>query len=104
MSKAQEQAQKIADTCRELGWSFTVRGDLLEITKNIKPHDNDDFCQADGEYYSILSLLKYTRPGSMWGTDGGGVGALSAMRNGMFVMKKSGGDKRVLRALSKVCS
>ena len=102
MSKAQEQAQKIADTCRELGWSFTVRGDLLEITKEFQPNDNDGFCRADMEYFSILGLLKSTRPGSVWGTDGGGMGAMSAMRNGVFVMKKSGGDKRVLRALSKI--
>lgn len=102
MSKILEQAQKIARTCDELGWQFTVRGDILEITKSITPNDNHSFCRADQEYYSILGQLKTTRPGSMWGTDGGGVGAISAMNSGVFTMKKSGGDKRVLRALQKI--
>jgi hypothetical protein len=54
------------------------------------------------EYYSILGLLPTTSAGSIWGTDGGGIGAVSAMNTGLFKMNKSGGSKRVLTALAKL--
>jgi hypothetical protein len=47
-------------------------------------------------------LLPSTEPGSVWGTDGGGVGAISAIQSGVFQMSKSGGSKRVLSAISKL--
>ena len=97
MSK--EIALKIKQTCQELGWNYEVRGSILTITKRIT---RETFVQADMEYYSILSLLPTTSPGSIWGTDGGGVGAISAVNTGLFKMNKSGGSKRVLTALSKM--
>ena len=101
MSKSMKVANKIADLCKELGWTFEVDRDLLRIYKEIKPNNLDEFTRADGEYYFILSLLPESRLGSIWGSDGGGVGALSALKNGLFVMNKSGGNKHVLRALEK---
>lgn len=100
MSKATDTANDLLSRASELGWHVEVRGSILTITKNIKPN-SEDFCIADSEYYGILDLLKATRPGSVWGTDGGGVGAMEAMRTGVFRMNKSGGDKRVLNALKK---
>lgn len=100
MSKAKETAQKILDRASQSGWTVTVKGSILEISKPIRTEE--DFVKADSEYYWILGELPSTSPGSIWGTDGGGVGALSAMKNGLFVMKKSGGSKRVLNALAKM--
>ena len=98
-----EVAAEIARTARELGWTFSVRnGSILVINKIIPAGDKDAFSVADGEYYSILGKLPTTSPGSTWGTDGGGVGALSAMNSGVFTMHKSGGAKRVLTALAKL--
>jgi hypothetical protein len=54
------------------------------------------------EYYSILGILPSTGPGSIWGTTGDSVGALSAMKTRKFVANKSGGSKRVLNALVKM--
>lgn len=102
MSKAQQQAQAIADLCAEYGWTFSVRRSILEINKEFTPGSMDEFVTADMEYYSILSLLPSTSAGSIWGTDGGGVGAISAIDKGLFSMKKSGGSKRVLSALAKI--
>ena len=85
----------------ELNWTLEVRGSILTIRKQIHS-TNESFCKADMEYYSILDLLPYTSAGSMWGTDGGGIGAISAMKSGVFTMNKSGGSKRVLSALSKI--
>lgn len=102
MSKAKETAQQVIDIAKELGWSISTRGSIVEITKRIKPGCNDSFCKADSEYYSILGLIPQTEPGSMWGTDGGGVGAIAAMNSGRFEMKKSGCSKRVVNALQKM--
>lgn len=99
---AKESAEKILSLCSEYGWKPEVRGAILTITKYIKAGSTESFCKADSEYYSILSYLPTTSPGSMWGTDGGGVGALSAMKSGVFVMNKSGGSKRVLKAIEKM--
>ena len=102
MTKNQEIAQEIVNTAAELGWKISVRGNgILTITKE-GIRSKEDFCRADMEYYSILGKLPSTSAGSIWGTDGGGVGALTAMSTGTFVMNKSGGSKRVLSAIKKI--
>lgn len=98
MSKAT--AIQIKNIASELNWTLEVRGSILTIKKAIS--GKSEFRNADMEYYSILGLLPSTSAGSIWGTDGGGIGALSAMKTGVFTMNKSGGSKRVLSALSKI--
>lgn len=98
MSK--EIAKSIKALAEELNWNLEVRGSILTIKKRIS--GNTQFVIADMEYYSILGLLPTTSAGSVWGTDGGGVGAISALKSGLFTMNKSGGSKRVLTALSKI--
>jgi len=101
MSKAKEVAQKIVDIANEYGWEINVRGSILTIYKD-GIRSNEDFVRADMEYYSILGLIPSTKAGSIWGTDGGGIGALTAMNSGTFTMNKSGGSVRVLNALKKL--
>ena len=100
MSVVAEAVANFKAVCAKYGWSYSVRGTILTISK---PIDGtlEDFARADGEYYGILSWARTTRPGSTWGTDGGGMGAMSAMANKLFVMNKSGVDKRMLRMLSE---
>jgi hypothetical protein len=95
-------AQKILDVATTLGWKVYVGYDMLTIEKHFTPNDNEGFITCDMEYWDILSLLPTTSPGSTWGTDGSGIGALSAMRYGCFRMNKSGGSIRVLNALKKL--
>lgn len=95
-----EIAIELKNLATEYGWTVSVRGSILTITKAIS--GNDEFVTADMEYGSIFGLLPSTSPGSTWGTDGGGVGAIAAMNTGVFTMNKSGGSKRVLNALSKL--
>lgn len=95
-------AKEIMDTANRLGWTVHVRGSILTITKRITPGSNDSFAQADGEYYDILGRLPTTSPGSIWGTDGGGIGGMTAMNTGVFTMHKSGGSKAVLKQLVKL--
>jgi hypothetical protein len=100
MSKAKETAQKIKEMAEKLGWRLEVRGEILTIKKLFQ--GDQGFRECDSEYYDILGLLPTTRPGSIWGTDGGGMGAMTAMANGVFTMNKSGGSVRVLNALKRI--
>ena len=99
---SEEIAKYIVALCKRLGWTFQVRGTIFTIYKKIKPNDNEDFTTADMEYGSILELLPRSSAGSDWGTDGGGIGAMSALQSGIFKMNRSGGNKRVLTALSRM--
>jgi len=82
MNKAEKIALQVRDACKALGWNFYVKPNgVLTIDKHFAAGSNDEFVKADGEYYSILGLVPQTQAGSMWGTDGGGIGALSAIKN-----------------------
>jgi hypothetical protein len=96
-----EIALKIKLTCYDLGWTYEARATILVIRKSFDK-TTESFVIADSEYYGILGLIPTTSAGSIWGTDGGGVGALAAIESGVFEMKKSGCSKRVLNALKKM--
>ena len=102
MTKSVEEATKIAARCKQLGWDFAVRGSIFTIYKEIARGNKEALVRADMEYYSILGLLKRSGPGSDWGTDCGGIGALSALSSGLFTMNRSGGNKNTLKALAKM--
>lgn len=102
MNRNEAIAKEIYDAAKAKGWKTNVRGDILTITKEITPNSLESFSKADSEYYSIISLLPRPRSGSIWGTDGGGVGALDATKYGLFVMNVSGGNKLVLRKLKEM--
>jgi hypothetical protein len=102
MSKSTETAKAILAAATGYGWSVFVRGSILTITKAFTANSNDELVKADMEYYSILDLLPATSAGSVWGTDCGGMGAMSALTSGQFKMNKSGGSKLVLNAIKKI--
>lgn len=99
---ALESARAIKSKADELGFTLTVRGSILTVSKRITPGDNDSFTDADMSVYSVLELLPRTSPGSDWGTDGGSIGGMTAMQTGRFVMNRSGGSARILKALSSI--
>lgn len=102
MSKYKDIALSIIETAKNLGWELSVDRDILVAKKSITPNDSDSFTKADGEYYSILGKLPQTELGSIWGTTGDTVGALSAVKSGVFHVKKSGGSKHVLNWIKKL--
>ena len=95
-------AKQIKDAADKYGYKILVRDGILTIHKNFTPESREGFVECDTTYYSVLGLLPRSRPGSDWGTDGSGIGALSAMKSGRFVMNRSGGNKRVLAELNKI--
>lgn len=82
-------AANFAAAARNAGWMVSTRDNVVTITKHFTPNSRDEFVQLDGEYYGILSMVK-ARGGSMWGTDGSGVGGYSAILHGVFTMNVSG--------------
>lgn len=67
-----EQAVKFANKCKDYGWTWKARRNIVEISKEIVKNSNDSFCTADMEYGTLLGLAPL-KGGSVWGTDGGGL-------------------------------
>lgn len=102
MTKSQQQAAQFLETAKRYGWNVErATGNVVTITKRFTPGDNEGLVECDMEYYSILSHAPL-KGGSIWGTDCGGIGALSALKSGVFRINKSGNGKRFLDALSKM--
>jgi len=95
-----ELAREFKALCHKYGWKFSTRSSIVIITRTIA--DMDEFVDADQEYGFILSSVPQSEAGSVWGTDGGGVGAIAAMRSGLFEMKKSGVSKQFIKELQKI--
>ena len=91
-------AANFAAAARNAGWTISSRDNVVTITKHFTPGSREEFVQLDGEYYGILTLVK-ARGGSMWGTDGSGVGGYSAMLHGCFTMNVSGVSPAFIAAL-----
>lgn len=91
-------AREFVAAARNAGWFITVRENIVTITKHFTPGSREEFVAIDGEYYGILSMVK-ARGGSMWGTDGSGVGGYSAMLHGCFTMNVSGVSSAFIAAL-----
>ena len=96
-------AANIKEAASKYGFTLEVRAGILTVHKSFQGGDvNEWFRNCDMDYYSVLGLLPRTEPGSDWGTDGGSIGGMCAMRSGHFKMNRSGGSKRVLAALGKL--
>lgn len=98
-----EQVKEFVDYTRSQGWSILLPNDrpIVTIFKSFSKESVEEYSAADSEYFDILAMVPTTSPGSMWGTDGGGVGGISALNRGEFIMNKSGVSKRFTTALRK---
>jgi hypothetical protein len=96
-----EQAKLFLETCARLGWTPTVRGSVISIAKAFNPGDTQAFVDCDAMAYDILDMAPL-KGGSIWGTDGGSVGGYVAVKNGQYVLNKSGNGKRFISALQKI--
>ncbi len=98
-----QQAREFVTRCAELGWKVErITDAVVTITKRFAPQDREKLVECDMEYYDLLSLCPH-RGGSVWGTDCGGLGAISALNNGVFRMNKSGsGGKQFAAHVSKL--
>lgn len=82
------------------GYSISVRGSVVSISKRFGPGNTDGFVDCDMMAGGYLCELPQTSAGSMWGTDGGSIGGMSALRTGVFTLNRSGISKRVCAKLA----
>lgn len=101
-SKTARIAAEFVNAATAAGWKVSVRGNVVSIFKGFDCGSREQFVALDGEYYGILSMVP-ARGGSMWGTDGSGVGGYSAMLHGLFTMNVSGVSERMAAAIVDAC-
>jgi hypothetical protein len=70
---------------------------ILTLTKCIPIGDRLAFADAETDCSIIYDLPGGC--GSVWGTDGGSIGGMSALNTGRFRLNRSGVQKRVLKAI-----
>ena len=90
MSIIKDQAQKFVDACQKAGFKIVVKGaHVIAVEKYFSANDKTAFASCDMEGPQLLSMVPL-RGGSVWGTDGGGVGGHVALTRGFYVLNKSG--------------
>jgi hypothetical protein len=87
--------------CAEYGFTYAVRGSVVEVRKFFAPGDCNAYTQAEGEANTLVYMLLVTSPGSVWGTDGASIGGHMGLTGGYMKLNRSGISKRVIAALSK---
>ncbi len=101
--KTKDLVQAFLAACKANGWtpSLGATGSIVRITARFTPGSLEEFANLDMSYWGILSRVPQTGAGSVWGTAGGGVGAVQALRTGRFAMNVRGVSKRFLNQLAK---
>jgi len=98
--KPSEIADEFLTACEANGFTAEVHDDILSVSRSFRPGDNAAFIEADGYGPMVLGIVPQTRPGSVWGTDGGSVGGHVALESGAYRLNASGRNKNVLKAIA----
>lgn len=96
------QVDAFLTAARDHGFMVSIASEnVVRITKTFAVGDNDAFTACDMFGGSVLALVPL-RGGSVWGTDGGSVGGMSALKHGRYTLNKSGTAKRFMSVLAQV--
>jgi hypothetical protein len=76
-------------------------GGVVTVTARFEPGDEKAYAEAERSCNAVLSMVRQTRAGSVWGSTSDGVGGLIAINRGVYTLNKSGADKRVIKILAK---
>ena len=94
------QVGKFLSAAREHGFKVEIASEnVVRITKPFTPGDRDAFVGCDMFGESVLAIAPL-KGGSVWGTDGGSIGGMSAITHGRYTLNKSGTAKRFMRLLA----
>jgi len=102
-TKTSKIARDFVKAALSAGWRISSRENVVTITKALTKEGHSyeasrrQFVELDGQWYGILSILPHK--GSIWGTDGSGVGGYSAMLHGVFTMNVSGVSDKMIDAI-----
>jgi hypothetical protein len=83
--------------CRKNEITIERCENILTLTKKIPIGDGLAFADAETDCSIIYELPGGC--GSVWGTDGGSIGGMTALNTGRFRLNRSGVQKRVLKAI-----
>lgn len=88
---------------KKLGWVLErYEGHIITVSKTFPKNDKEAFSRCDSEAFQLLDMVPL-KGGSVWGTDGGSVGGASALKDGKYVLNKSGvSGVSFLNALSRI--
>jgi hypothetical protein len=84
--------------CRKNEITIERCENILTLTKRIPIGDGLAFADAESDCSIIYDLPGGC--GSVWGTDGGSIGGMTALNTGRFRLNRSGVQKRILKAIS----
>ncbi len=97
-----EIAENLIAKATEFGFSISTSGSVLCVSKVLPTNSPADYAQAESYASTLLSMIKMTSPGSIWGTDGASIGGYAALQTGVFRMNKSGCSARVISQINKL--
>jgi hypothetical protein len=99
---AKETAAKFLHAAQEAGFTVIVKNPtVVAVSRTFTPGDTNAYVDCDMLAPGILGMLG-ARGGSMWGSDGAGVGGMIAINSGRFTLNVSGVPKRVSSVLTKM--
>ena len=93
-------AKEFLDGANKAGWNVRISGGVVKISKKFEAGNVAQFADLDMSYYGLLEEVPVVKSdSSIWGTDGGGMGGMVAINNGLFVANISGVKKAFLKEL-----
>jgi hypothetical protein len=95
MSDLDDRAARIREEAKEYGLSIIAHDGIVTVTGSFKPGDVEAFRKMEENAVTILLHFKRVRPGTIWGTDSGSVGGSVALKDGRFILNKSGVERRL---------
>ena len=96
-----ETAAEVIAYAQEHGVRLHVSGASLRAEVTFEPGDSRAYMQAEARCSRVLSFVRQTSPGSVWGTDSGSIGGHAGLTSGRCHLTKSGCAKRVLAEIAK---
>ncbi len=95
-----EIASRFVTHCKSNDIQIERASHILTLTKRIPVGDALAFADAESDCSIIYDLPGGC--GSVWGTDGGSIGGMTAINTGRFRLNRSGVQKRVLKAIASL--
>ncbi len=94
-------AKFIAD-CQAAGFHIvSANGTVVKCAANFQAGNKEQYCKLDGEAEFLMSSLKATTAGSIWGSTSDGVGGVAAINNGVYLINRSGVSAQLVNAIAK---
>ena len=95
-------AKEFLNGANKAGWNVRISGGVVKISQNFQAGNVAQFADLDMSYYGLLEQVPVVKgDSSIWGSDGGGMGGMIALQNGLFVANISGVKKMFLKQLEK---